>query len=87
MKGGLEKNRLIAYLRHVQPVAHGMHVAQPNLLCGHPLPHTIIVVALPHFAAQPMPKCTPVTQQKTCISVQSALSELKPWHREGTVQC
>lgn len=78
---------LYAISRHIQPVAHGRHMAQPSLQCGCPLPCAIIMVVLCCHAAQPGPRHAPITQHYLNISVWLALSGLKPGNREGEVQC
>ena len=66
---------------------HRLHVAWPSLSCGCLSPHAIMAMAQPCWAAWPGPRDTPVAQQQPHVGVQWVLSELKPVHREGTVQC
>lgn len=65
-------------------MACGHHAAWPSPHSGHPLPHVIMAVALPHMA-WPSTRCTHITQQQLNICVQSALSELKLGHGKGAV--
>lgn len=60
-----------------------LHMAQPSLSCSHFLPCTILPVALPHQAAQLSPEHAPIAQQQPNITVQLALSGLKPEHWEA----